>query len=164
MVYIANYMTRNGHIFSEICCEFHQFSQPDVEFSIPVQYDALWVRAKVANLYQFYPPAVMGWRYELLNIPFLAVVLDKPGNFFSLHPFVCIENDLRAGLEFHPTTSPEDCLTIANAFWQALVAHPGLTSFVDVVSADRYDGYNLAMILYAFKAGYWNNTFHLENA
>ena len=98
--------------------------------------DALWVRAKISAAYKFSPPSAVGWRYELLNIPFLAVIFDRPNSVFSIHPFVCIEENLKAGLEFYPLTSPEQRTTIARAFWGQLILSPGLASFFDRVLGD----------------------------
>lgn len=159
---LNEYMVKNGCTFSKICPDFHQFSEPYSKlFETSTQCDAIWVRAKIPAIYKFYPPAAVGWRYELLNLPFLAVLLNDSRGFPSIHPFACIEEDLKAGLEFYPVTNSEQCLRIANAFWKILLSHQTLIGFVDVVLGDWYDDYASVVMGNDFVAGYWNNEFHL---
>ena len=99
------------------------------------------VRAKIPHIFNFYPPPAFGWRYELLNVPFLAAIFSNFREFPSLHPFACTEENLQAGLEFYKVTTPEQCSILANVFWQLLLRCQNLSAFIDVVLGDNYDDY-----------------------
>ncbi|MBE9118195.1 hypothetical protein IQ249_20075 [Lusitaniella coriacea LEGE 07157] len=158
---LGKYMSKNGYSFSDICPEFHKFSKPHSRFKTVIQCDAIWVRAKIAGVYQFEPPRGLCWRYELLNIPFLAVILDESKRLLSIHPFACVEEDLKAGLEFYPVTPSKWRLKISNVFWKVLLMSQKLVDFMDFVLGDDYDDYSSVVMGSDFVAGHWNNEFHL---
>ena len=112
-------------------------------------------------MFNFYPPTCSGWRYELLNIPFLAAIFSKSDKFPSLHPFVCTEENLKAELEFYKVTTPEQCLVITNVFWKLLLTSQNLSTFIDLVAGDNYDDYASVVMGSDFISGYWNEKFHL---
>lgn len=154
---LNKYMNQNGYHFSEVYPKFYKFYS---EFEIINQYDAIWVRAKIPQIFNFYPPFAFGWRYQLLNVPFLAVILSNSNEFPLLHPFICFEENLSAGLEFYEITTPEQCRSIADAFWKLFFTSQELSTFIDVVLGDNYD-YDSLVMGNDFVSGYWNGTFYL---
>jgi hypothetical protein len=158
---LSKYMTHNGYEFSKVCLKFYKFSQPYSYFESVNQCNAIWVRAKIPTVFNFSPPTASLWRYELLNIPFIAVIFSNSSDFPQLHPFACIEENLMAKLQFYKLTTPEECLSITNAFWKLLLTCQGLSTFVDVVLGDRYDDYSSVVMGRDFICGYWNSEFNL---
>ncbi|MDB9517959.1 hypothetical protein PN466_13475 [Roseofilum reptotaenium CS-1145] len=158
---LRSYMDENGYNMSEICHTFYQFSKNYLDI-LDASCDAIWVRAKIPSAFRYLSPSKIDCRYNLLDIPFLAVILDDPRGFPSLHPFTCIEEDLQAGLEFYPTTPYKQGLRIANVFWKLLLEHQGLTDFMDDVLGDHYDDYESVVMGSNFTTGYQWKEFYLE--
>lgn len=158
---LGSYMRQHNYEFSKICPTFYDFSQPYSRFEAMIQCDAIWVRAKIQNIFNFSTPSAHGWRYELLNIPFLAMIPGQSNQSFALHPFVCTEENLQAGLEFYEISSDDECSAIANIFWKLMLTCQDLSEFIDVVLGDSYDDYGSVVMGQDFTAGYWNGQFHL---
>jgi hypothetical protein len=146
---LSDYMSQNGYEFSQICPKFHKFSKFQEN-----PCDAIWVRSKISHIFNFAPIQAAGWRYSLLDIPFLAVIFNNSIEVPSVHPFGCIEEDLMAGLEFYEITNSEQRLCIANVFWKLLLTRPGISTFIDAVLGDNYDGYASVSMGRDFVCGY----------
>ncbi|GJD19131.1 hypothetical protein RIVM261_040870 [Rivularia sp. IAM M-261] len=78
-----------------------------------------------------------------------------------LHPFVCTEENLQAGLEFYNFSTHAQCISIANAFWKLFFTSQDLSTFIDVVLGDNYDDYSSPVMGNDFVSGYWNSRFYL---
>ncbi len=134
---LAKYMTQH-----QIC--FHENYRVDCWCEDVVNdCNAMWVRARIPNVYRFSPPPVIGWRYKLLDVPFLAILFDRNKSFPSLHPFACVDEDLKAHLDFFGVTTLGDRQKIAKVFWTSLLqGDRELTTFIDWVLGDCYDDYD----------------------
>jgi hypothetical protein len=80
----------------------------------------------------------------------------------SAYPFSCIEYNLQSYLEFSYFTDLKHQSIVSNAFWELLVAHPGLGIFEQKIQGNCYDDYGSISMGSNFITGYRNNTFYLD--
>ncbi|MGP1383835.1 MAG: hypothetical protein ACTS2F_09770 [Thainema sp.] len=157
---LERYMLQEHLSFADFCPAFYKFIQPSLRFESENWQDAIWVRSKIISVYNFYPPQAYSIRHSLLNIPFVAVFLDESSSIAALHPFACVEDELKAGLGFYQVTTPEECSIISAIFWKSLLAEPKLADFIDRVVGWAYD-YESPVMGSDFVTGYWKDEFHL---
>ncbi|NEO85150.1 MAG: hypothetical protein F6J87_13010 [Spirulina sp. SIO3F2] len=105
---LVRYMEKNGYHFDQICPKFDEFSKlfsGDYigQYSVQ-QCTAMWVRSRIPSLYGFSPPSDAYRKYKLIDISFLAIIFQSK-KLPQIHPFICIEDDLVASLEFYSFTT-----------------------------------------------------------
>lgn len=108
------------------------------------EYETLWVRARIGQVFGLAPPSPLGKRC-LLDAAFLAVRHLRRGPFVEAYPFVCTDSDgeepveyewfdTTTGLAFGPPGRPGPAtrVRIAEAFWELLLKDPDdLATFGD---------------------------------
>lgn len=158
---LEEYLNNNGYQLSKICPRFDRFSTEKGLTNSSSSGDAIWVHAKILDLFQYYPPTI-DWRSGLPDFPFLAITFNDSRKVASVHPFSCVEYNLQSYLEFSRFTSLEYQSLVSNAFWKLLLLHPGIGSFEQKIEGDCYDDYGSISMGSNFIAGYRNNTFYLD--
>jgi hypothetical protein len=117
---LEEYLTNNNCKLSQICPRFALFSREHNLNDLGFSCDAIWVHAKIIDIFQYYPPPI-DWCYNLPDFSFLAIMLDECGEICLIHPFACIELNLQSYLEFYKFTPLQDRALVANLFWKLLV-------------------------------------------
>ncbi|PSB55301.1 hypothetical protein C7B77_15490 [Chamaesiphon polymorphus CCALA 037] len=158
---LEEYLNSNGDRLTEICPRFARFFKEEGFVNSSSSGDAIWVHAKILDLFQYYPPTI-DWRYGLPDFSFLAVTFNDSRELASAHPFSCIEYNLQSYLEFSCFTDLKHQSIVSSAFWKLLLAYPGLGTFEQKIQGNCYDDYGSISMGSNFITGYQNDTFYLD--